>query len=317
MRPLYRAAALSGKGPYDIIHSHFGPNGQLALYLRDIGALQGKIITTFHGYDLTKHVDQYGKGVYHELFMRGDLFLPVSCRWEKRLIELGCRKDKILHHRMGIDLKRHALSKRTFGEKKNIRVLSVGRLVEKKGIEYGIRGIGKAINSYPNIEYTIVGDGPLKEQLAGTIKSQQLEMHVKMVGAQVKEKVSCFMRNSDFLLCPSITARDGDQEGIPVVLMEAMASGLPVIGTFHSGIPELIIDGKTGVLVEERDGEGLAKKIKYLIENPTVAQEISANARKHVEKYYDIHKLNERLFDTYRSIIKGQIVKDDSFTCVQ
>ena len=92
------------------------------------------------------------------------------------------------------------------------------------------------------------------------------------------------------------------QEGIPVVLMEAMARGLPVISTFHSGIPELVIDRKTGLLVHERDADALSEKLEYLITHPEMQKKMGQEGRKYVEAHYDINKLNDRLLEIYQSL---------------
>ena len=203
---------------------------------------------------------------------------------------------------MGIDLNKFDFSSIGRDERKKMRILTVGRLVEKKGIEYGIRGVGEVIKVYPDIEYTIVGDGPLRERIELVIKELNLEKKVKMVGWKLQEEVKNLMREADLFLGPSVTSRNGDQEGIPVTLMEAMACGLPVISTFHSGIPELIQDGETGFLVKERDVKGLAGKISFLVRNPELKRTIGLKARNHVEKFYDIEKLNRQLVDLFNSL---------------
>jgi colanic acid/amylovoran biosynthesis glycosyltransferase len=250
---------------------------------------------------LTKSVEQFGRDYYKRLFAIGNLFLPISNRWKDRLIDLGCPKEKIEVHRMGIDLNKFYPSSRRFRKGRRLKILTVGRLVEKKGIEYGIRAVREAMNAYPEIEYTIVGDGPLKESLAVVIKKLSLGRSVRMVGWKSHNEVKRLMMASDLLLCPSVTSSDGDQEGLPVVLMEAMACGLPVISTFHSGIPELVDDSKTGFLVPERSAGEIAEKIRLLVNNPDIMKVSGAKAREHVKKFYDIEMLNRRLANLYKT----------------
>jgi colanic acid/amylovoran biosynthesis glycosyltransferase len=116
------------------------------------------------------------------------------------------------------------------------------------------------------------------------------------------------MSESDIFLAPSVTSLNGDQEGIPVVLMEALASGMPVISTYHSGIPELIEDGKSGFLTPERDVDALTEKICYLIEHNEKWQDIGNCGRKQVEEKYDINILNERLKLTYNKIARNELI---------
>lgn len=124
------------KPAYDIIHCHFGPNGLKGATLRDIGALQGKLITTFHGFDIAEGIESLlGNHVlkaYAQLFNVGELFLPISERWKHRLLELGCDEKKIVVHRMGVDCSKFSFTPRHLHDNGQIRILTVARLVEKK-----------------------------------------------------------------------------------------------------------------------------------------------------------------------------------------
>jgi colanic acid/amylovoran biosynthesis glycosyltransferase len=110
------------------------------------------------------------------------------------------------------------------------------------------------------------------------------------------------MKNSDIFLAPSVTSESGDQEGIPVVLMEAMASQMPVISSYHSGIPELVISGENGLLVKERDTYELAKKIEFLLDNPNIARRYGSKGKRFVEKNHNIKILNEKLIQIYENL---------------
>ena len=153
-----------------------------------------------------------------------------------------------------------------------------------------------------NIEYIIAGDGPLKSNLEQIIKQLNLGHHVRLLGSVDHEQAIQLMRQSDILIAPSVTAMDGDQEGIPVVLMEALAMGLPVISTYHSGIPELIIDGKTGFLVNERDSAALADKLIALIDSDSVADKLSNNGIQFIKENYNVDTLNKMLANIYKQI---------------
>ena len=108
------------------------------------------------------------------------------------------------------------------------------------------------------------------------------------------------------MLAPSVTSQNGDCEGIPVAIVEALAWGLPVLSTLHSGIPEVIQDGESGFLVPERDTEALAEKLEYLIEHPELWPEMGRKGRKYVEEHYDIDKLNDRLVEIYQRLLNGE-----------
>lgn len=303
----YRVRPFLGMDKYDIINCHFGPNGNLGVILKEVGAVKGKVITTFHGYDITKYINQNGNNSYDMLFEKGDLLLPISERWKDKLIELGCNKNKILVHRMGINTSKYPFNIRKRKNNKRICILTIARLVEKKGVQYGIQAVSKVLEKYYDLEYKIIGDGPLRNELESLIIKLNINNRVSLLGWMQQEEIVELMKDADILLAPSVTAQDGDQEGIPVVLMEALAQGLLVLSTWHSGIPELVQDGISGFLVPERDACTLAEKLMYLIEHQEMWQEMGRAGRAYVEKNYDINKLNDRLVDLYQQLLSKEI----------
>jgi colanic acid/amylovoran biosynthesis glycosyltransferase len=305
LKPLFRVIPYLDKGPYDIVHCHFGPIGKIGLYLRGIGALDGKLIVTFHGYDLTLHVKSHGNKVYKELFTEADLIMPISERWKNELIRMGCEEKKIIVHRMGINTVKFRRSSRNIHKNRNIKILSVARFVEKKGLKYGIEAVAKVAMKYNNVKYNIIGGGELRDELERLISDLSIEEHIKLIGWKSQNEIKVLMSETDIFLAPSVTSRNGDQEGIPVVLMEAMASGIPVISTYHSGIPELIEDGKSGFLAPERDVDTLVEKILYLIEHTDKCVDIRNYGRKTIMENFDINTLNDRLKETYEMIARA------------
>lgn len=303
-RLLYPTLPLLKQRPaYDIIHCHFGWSGLQSAFLRDIGALRGKLITTFHGFDITTSLKLFGDRLYDPLFRMGNLFLPISQRWQQRLIELGCDPQKIMVHRMGIDCQKFTFTPRQPDADGCIRLVTIARLVEKKGIEYGIRAVAQLAETYPNLEYHVVGDGPLRDTLSDLIQNLGVQNRVKLLGWKQDQEVLEILNQAHILLAPSVTSQDGDQEGIPVALMEAMAMGLPVISTFHSGIPELIEHGSSGFLVPERDADTLASKLSYLMEHPELWPQMGHAGRSYVETHYNINQLNDRLVEIYQQLL--------------
>ncbi len=298
--------AFPAKGVYDIIQCHFGPNGILAVILRNIGVIEGKIVTTFHGYDISSYIKKNGDDVYKNLFGEGDIFLPISERWKNALIEMGCDERKIFVHRMGIDTSKFLCSPRNHKENGKVRLLTICRLVEKKGVRYAIRAVAKILGRYPNLEYKIAGDGPLKVQLEDLIKELNIQDNVKILGWKNQEEIVELLKDTDILIAPSITGTDGEQEGIPVALMEALAQGLPVLSTQHSGIPELIQDGESGFLVREGDVDALAERLEFFLVHPETWSKMGRAGREHVEKYYNIDTLNDRLAGLYQELLAGK-----------
>jgi len=297
---------------YDIIFCHFGSNGVKGEILRELGLLQGKLCTVFHGFDLTGYLQQEGENVYNDLFQQGELFLPISHRWQHKLLELGCPSEKIQVHHMGINCEKFTFTPRQMPADGITRLVSVCRLVEKKGIEYGIRAIAQVKEQAPNVQYTIIGDGPLKSELEALIADLKVSETVQLVGWKQRDEVIEILNQSQIFLAPSVTARNGDQEGIPVALMEAMAMGMPVVSTFHSGIPELVEDGISGYLTPERDVTGLADKISTLIRNSKLWKEIGQEGYQKVEKEFNNQWLVMSLCSLFRNLINDKEVSNQT-----
>ena len=301
LRLFYQILPFLKKGPYDIVHCHFGPCGQFGIFLKELGAITGKVTTVFHGYDISKYLKTFGDSVYDNLFEKGDLFLPISECWKEKLVRLGCQKEKIVVHRMGIDTRKFLAVQRKSKEGR-VQLVTIARLVEKKGVQYGIQAVARVIQSFPDIEYTIIGDGPLRGALESLIQELDIEGYVHLLGWREQEDVIKIMQHADILLVPSVTGRNGNQEGIPVVLMEALAQGKPVVSTYHSGIPELVKDNRSGFLVPEHDVSGLAEKLEYLLAHPEIWWKMGQEGRSHVERNYDINKLNDRLVALFQEL---------------
>lgn len=301
---LYAIKPFLDDDSYQIIHCHYGRLADLGIFLRDSAAVRAKLIVAFHGADISYHVEKHGNNLYNQAFEEADLLLPISERWRNKLIQLGCNEQKIIVHRVGINLDRFSFRSRRDSSDGKVRVLTIGRMVEKKGIEYGIRAIARLLVAYPHLQYTVVGEGPLKSNLEDLIIALKITDNVKLISGQDHNKIAVLMQNSDIFLAPSVTGQTGDQEGIPTTLMEAMACGLPVISTLHSGIPELVQDGKSGFLVPERDVEALAEKLEYLINHPECWPEMGFAGRQFVEANHDINKLNDRLVEIYAQLLE-------------
>jgi colanic acid/amylovoran biosynthesis glycosyltransferase len=293
---LYSSASIISENCFDVIYCHFGQNGNFCALLKKLGLLKGKLVTVFHGADMTTFVNCDGRSIYENLFREGDMFLPISDLWKNKLISWGCDEQKVLVHRMGID----TFNFRSNLQEKNdnsIEILSVGRLVEKKGFEFGIRAIAKIVKGDPTLKlsYNIAGDGPLREQLDKIIGECEVQKEVKLLGWKDQKEISELMNSAHIFLAPSVTSAEGDQEGLPVVLMEALCKELIVCSTYHSGIPELITNGENGFLVPERDVDRLCETIKFIIKSKAHWPEYRKKGRDKVFEKHDIHKLNESL----------------------
>jgi colanic acid/amylovoran biosynthesis glycosyltransferase len=312
---------------FDIILCNFGPSGCWGQQLRNNG-VQGKLVTIFHGADLTQltlskkmgsHSLKLGNfsfpchtpTMYQTLFQKGDLFLAISDYFKNKMISFGCKPEKIVLHHCGVDCSTFTYKQHSLSPRDTIRIVSTGRLVEKKGLAYGIKAVASLLKKYKNIEYFIIGDGFLKKDLAALITRLNVGKNIKMLGWQNQEEVVKILYNAHIFLLPSVTAKSqrylGDEEGIPVSIMEAMAMGLPIISTFHSGIPELAKDGKSGFLVPERNVKELAEKLEHLITHPNLLISMGYAGRKQIEKKFNIDQQNQKLVHILEQLINPSL----------
>lgn len=307
LKTLYRTVALLQDGSYDIIHCQFGTLAPIALAYRNAGLIKGKLITTFRGIDISKYVHESGTHVYDQLFEEGEFFLANCEFFRNRAVNLGCDPKRILVHGSGLDCSKFSFKPRYFPADGKVKIATTGRLVEKKGIEYGIRAVAKLAETYSNIEYNIIGDGELKEQFEKLIAELNIGHIVKLLGWKQQKEIVEILDNCHIFIAPSVTAVDGNQDAPVNTLKEAMAMGLPVISTLHGGIPELVEDGVSGFLVPERNAELIAEKLTYLIEHPEVWTKMGKAGRARVEEKYDMNKLNDELIEIYQQLIDSEL----------
>ncbi len=307
LTPLYLIIPLLKQQPYDIIQCHYGRNGLKAVLLKDLGAIEGKIVTTFHGYDISRYLQIHGEHIYDYLFERADLLQPISNYWYEKLISLGCDPNKVrieVHH-MGIDCTKFVPFLNQSTDSQEVTIIGIARLVEKKGLCYGIQAVAQLLKKHPrlHISYQIVGDGVLRKELEAQIKQLEVTKEVELLGWKKQQEVQIIIGQADIILAPSITSEEGDCEGIPVSLMEAMAQGIPVVSTYHSGIPELVEDGVTGYLVPEKEVSELTQKLEYLVSNPRLRKQMGLAGRKKILQEYNIELLCDRLVKTYQQLL--------------
>lgn len=289
---------------YDVIHCQFGPLGNIALRLRQIGAWNGALVTAFRGYDATKLLKQ-SPNVYADLFQQGDLFLPVSAALRDVLIAHGCGAGKIEVHHSGIDCRRLQYRPRTLAVGECVKLLSIARLVEKKGIDIAVRAVAQLVRAGHDVQYDVIGDGEQRATLERLIVQLDLGSRVRLVGWRDHAEALAALERSHILVAPSVTAADGDQEGIPNALKEAMALGIPVAATRHGGNAELVDDGVSGLLVAERDEAALAAAISRLVHEAARWPSMGQAGRRKIETEFDLQRLNASLDGLYARAIEA------------
>ncbi len=286
-----------------LIHAHFGPNGWSLLSTKR--RLKVPLITTFYGWDMSVFPRQEIWQVrYRELFNQGDLFLVEGGNMKNKLMELGCPPEKIRIQRIAIDVGQFKPREKRDKQRKKMKILFCGRFVEKKGLIYALKALKSLINKIPDVEFVVVGDGDLRPEIEKFISENSMEKYITLMGNLPLSSLADHMRDADIMLQPSVTAENGDSEGgAPTVLLEAQATGLPVVSTFHADIPEVVLDGRSGFLCPERDPMALTEKIIYLIEHPEVREAMGKEGRRHVEANYNIYVEVNKLEQVYSEVI--------------
>jgi colanic acid/amylovoran/stewartan biosynthesis glycosyltransferase WcaL/AmsK/CpsK len=290
------------RSAYDMIHCHFGPVGIFGQHLREIGALEGPLLTTFHGFDIGSYVRQHGAGAYAELFRKGDAFTCSSHFVRGKLIAAGCDPVKLIQFKLGTDLARFDFAERKIGSDGVIRLITIARLVEKKGIEYSIRAVADLVKQFPKLHYTIVGDGNLRQKLSLLIEQLDLQQHVMLVGWKTPEEVRHLLSRSHIFVLASVISSNGDFEGQGLVLQEAQAMGLPVVCTNHNGFGDSVLNGESGFLVPERNVDALSTRLADLIRQSELWPGIGRKGRAFVEAEFDLDKRNDALVDLYSQV---------------
>jgi glycosyltransferase involved in cell wall biosynthesis len=220
---------------------------------------------------------------------RGRLFVAVSDAIRARALTQGFPAERTVTLRNGVDLARFA----GVPAPEPGLVLHVGRLVEKKGTALLLEAMARTDG-----RLVVIGDGPLRRDLER--QSAPLGDRVRFLGNLPPDEVAAWMRRAWLIAVPSVTARDGDSEGLPTVAVEAAASALPAIVSAHSGLPEAVVDGETGFVVPEGDAAALAARIAELLAAPDLRVRMGAAARRLAEGRFDALKQAaalERLYD--------------------
>ena len=237
-----------------------------------------------HGYDVSVRLqDPDWIKAYRELNQVSGVITMNSISKE-RLIEIGIRESLISVIPYGIHI---PPDKKKYTSNHNIRCLAVGRMTGKKAPIFLLEAFRRALMIYPDMVLDYVGDGDLMPSVDQFVNAFNLEEKVILHGSQENAFVHELMKESDMFLQHSITCRiSGDQEGLPVAILEAMAHGLPVIATIHSGIPEAVIDQGTGFLVEEGKIDLMSDRIVLLARDSSLREKLGKCGRNLAEKRF-------------------------------
>ncbi|HAI10793.1 MAG TPA: colanic acid biosynthesis glycosyltransferase WcaL [Phycisphaerales bacterium] len=304
MRLLHHAAPFFTNRQYDIIHCNFGNLGHMMARLRTLGLMPGKLVVQFYGFDVSALPKIQPTGYYDELFAQASCLMVLSNYMKSRLVKLGCPEEKIVIHRTGADERKFTFKPRTLQPGEPIRIVSLARLAEKKGLEYAIQAIAQVVDKRQDFIFDIIGDGPLRQPLEEQINRLGVGEYVHLLGWQTQEQIQQHLDQSHILMAPSVTAQNGDQEGTPTAIVEAQMMGLPVLSTVHSGIPDMVEHGVNGYLVPERDVDALAEHLLKLMNQPEDWPQMGQHGSNHARRLFDVNLLNDQLIEIYQNVLQ-------------
>lgn len=291
-----------------LLHAEFGDD---ALFFLPVKRLTGlPLVVSFRGQDIYKMKEER-KGLYKPLFDETEVFLVRCNSMKMDLANMGCPENKIVVHHSSIDIKKidKIVEDSNLEKSKEIKkILFSGRFIEKKGPIDALKIFAELKKNKKELSLIMVGDGPLKKEVVSFINKNNLKDVTLKPFLDYDNFISEIV-SSDMFLLPCKEASDGNKEGIPVVLMEAMAAGVPVVSSFHSGISDLIKDGESGMLAREGDINGFVKKISSLIEDTSLRQRLSEEAKKSVNFGFNLQFQIIFLESIYSGILdfKGDI----------
>lgn len=301
---LYTIRSFIPHKSFDILHAHFGPLGVEATILKKMGVFNCPIICSFHGFDVDRIDFRSNKGYYDDLFEYARILTVNSNFTLYNLEKLGCSRDKIrvIPESLKIinfDNKRNRSNRNGF-----INLISIGRFVEFKGFEYSIRAIHKLKGiGVGNIKYQIIGSGPLEESLKNLVKTLNLQNEVRFLGYKTQDEIYLLLSKADIFILTGVTSQDGRQENQGLVIQEAQAMNLPVIVSDIGGVPEGMIDNVTGILVKEKDVEGIVAAMEILINNDELRKNMGAKGREFVKARFDTEIVNQQLLNVYQEVL--------------
>ena len=287
-----RAWAMAIKGASaDVALAEYGTTG--ALIDGACRRISAPLVVHFHGFDasVTDLLDRKA-GDYRRMFGVASAVVAVSRAMERQLLGLGCPRETLIYCPYGVDC---AAFDGADPAGAGPLFVAVGRMVEKKGPHLLLAAFARVVAECPEARLHWIGDGPLLGVCRDLAAALGIEDAITFLGAQPHDIVARQMRQARAFVQHSVTASNGDREGMPVSILEAGAIGLPVVATRHAGISDVVVDGVTGFLVDERDARGMAAHMLTLARHPSLAGQLGDNAAVRVRRYYRMEQSLGRL----------------------
>jgi glycosyltransferase involved in cell wall biosynthesis len=297
-----------------VVHAHFGQSGPSALALAE--SLQVPLVVTFHGQDATISDHELRGSWRGREYLRGrqrvirgaGLIIAVSDFIRQRLLAGGYPEEKVVTHRNGIDI---SFFHRREAQREPV-ALFVGRFVEKKGCEYLVRALGQLSESNRPVQGVFVGDGPLRPKLEEL--SARVGANIRFTGFRPLPEVRDWLGRASVVVVPSVTAANGDSEGLPTVILEAQAMGTPVVVTRHAGNAEGVLEGRSAIVVAERDVPGLADAVRFFVDQPAAIETFGTAGRAFVAATFDIARQAQGLEQLYDRV-RHRVQTGQAATC--
>ena len=297
----------AGLPAYDVVHAQNGSVARQCALLRRRGRFTAPLVTSFRGSDLSRHLAFGMPGAYKAVFAEAAFCLPVAARWIEPLVALGCPRAKLRHLPSGIPVAAIAVrSLAHWGEGDAFpRLISACRLERYKGLHLGLDAFARLLGRWPNATYDIYGDGPERSALEARADRLGITARARWHGAARHDEVLAGIGRADLHWFTTLTGRDGRTEGVPNILKETQAAGLPAVAFAHPGVDEVVLSGETGLLVPEGDVAALVEASARLAADAALARRLGALASQRARASYDLEALTDRLEAIYRAAIAG------------
>lgn len=272
----------------DLVLFEYGHIGAQFFHLCD--ELNIPFVVHFHGNDAShKPTLDILKIQYKKMFVSAAMIVAVSYSMIDRLIILGAKKEKLRYIPYGADTNLFSIKKSSSNCNKK-KLISVGRFVEKKAPFITILAYNNIAKKFPNSELVFIGEGQLLSACKQLVKALNLSNQVQFLGVLAPEEIADMLRQSYIYVQHSVIDEDGGAEGAPNSIIEASASGIPVVSTFHEGIPDIVENGVTGILVNEFDVQAMSMAIEKFLKNSDYRDEMAIAARKRIEINFNLQK---------------------------
>lgn len=293
--------------PPAILHAHFGHEACGIAWLAE--ELRIPLVVTFYGLDLSMYPrSPLWRARYRRMFRSASMCLAEGGAMLHQIRRLGCPPEKTRVIRNPAPIAEIPFVERPFKDARSepVDLLFVGRFVEKKGLVHAVRAMGELRAEFPRLRLNVVGDGDLRPSIEAEIRRHGVDESVILHGLLPFARMSELMRRCDALVVPSVVARDGDSEGgAPNILLDAQASGMPVVGTDHCDIPEFVAPDKSAFLAPEGDAPAFAGALRRLLApgDPERWIRMGRAGREHVSREFDMPSVVARMHELYDGLL--------------